>query len=138
MAEESAPQAADLREMPNLCPACNREPVVTELVCPACQASIRGRFVLGPLARLPRDMQRFLLLFVRCRGNIREAERELGLSYPTVRARLDQLIAALDSDGQTGDLTAARLAILSRLEKGEIGAAEAAGLIRDITRQIGR
>lgn len=66
-----------------------------ELWCPACDITVRGRFPRCEFSDLPEDQLRFLRLFVSRRGNLREVERELGLSYPTVRARLDDLLRAL-------------------------------------------
>ena len=63
----------------------------------ACNASLRGTFGSAPLARLPAEHQRFVETFVLCRGIIRDVERELGVSYPTVRARLDAAVAALEA-----------------------------------------
>jgi hypothetical protein len=66
-----------------------------ELECAACSTTVRGRWAATPLGRLTAEQQAFLLLFVRARGNLSEVERALGVSYPTVRAKLDDLITAL-------------------------------------------
>lgn len=121
-------------EMPGSCPACGQELVVTELSCTDCQTTIKGRFPGGPLGRLNKEQQRFLLVFVRNRGNIREVERELGLSYPTVRGRLDQLIAALEATDGAADLpepSAVRQDILGMLDRGEITAGEAVARLKN-------
>ncbi len=135
LVETSPRPDAERPEMPNLCPTCARELVVTELSCADCQTTVKGRFSLGAVARLSKEQQRFLLVFVRKRGNIREVERELGLSYPTVRARLDQMLAALDSrvtHTEESASEAVRLEILSQLDRGEITAGEAVARLKTV------
>ncbi len=77
------------------CPSCGAKLEVRELVCPACEVAVRGRFTQCEFCALPEEQLNFLRLFVSRRGNLRELERELGISYPTVRARLDALLEAL-------------------------------------------
>lgn len=77
------------------CPACDAPLRVTRLECPQCATAVEGRFELTPLARLDPEQQKFVELFLVSRGNIREVERVLGISYPTVRNRLEQVIEAL-------------------------------------------
>jgi hypothetical protein len=91
--------------------------------------------------RLPAELMAFMLTFVRCRGSIRDVERELGISYPTVCKRLD-LVNELLGHGAAGMPAAvsagvapamakmSRDAVLDRLERGEITPAEAAALLR--------
>ncbi|MGE5597938.1 MAG: DUF2089 domain-containing protein [Bacteroidota bacterium] len=122
-------------EAPVICPACGRTLAITELACEDCQSTMHGVFAPGPLSRLPKEQQRFLVSFVRSRGNIRELERELGQSYPTVRARLDQLIAALDGvwgRPEGAAPAAGRRAILDLLDRGEITAGEAIARLREM------
>ena len=110
------------------CPVCSSGMDITELTCDSCGTSVRGRFVLPELCRLPDDLYQFLLVFVRNRGVIREVERELGISYPTVRARLDAVLAALGAGKPAPDVD--RQEIIARLEQGEITAEEAEKLLR--------
>lgn len=77
------------------CPSCGGQLQVRELECPQCQVSVRGRFPRCEFCELPEEQLQFLRLFVSRRGNLREVEREMGLSYPTVRSRLDDLLRAL-------------------------------------------
>lgn len=128
-------------EIPNLCPACGQGLVVSELHCPGCEATLKGEFAPGPLARLTREQQQFMLVFVRNRGNLREVERELDLSYPTVRARLDQLVSALGPGrAQTGGAEAGRQCqeILAALDRGEITAEDAVNRLKAGTRARNR
>ena len=114
------------------CPVCDAPLVTTELRCRECATALRGEFTPSRcrFCALPPDQQKFLELFLRCRGNLRDVERSLGLSYPTVRARLDALLASLgyaaaaapDSDEQ-------RREILESLNAGRLTADEAVALL---------
>lgn len=80
---------------PVRCPACSSTLTITELTCPNCETKVQGVFEASPFQRLSREQLEFAEVFLRCRGNIKEVERDLGISYPTVRSRLDQLITAM-------------------------------------------
>ena len=77
------------------CPVCSGELSVTRLRCGDCGTVIEGEFGVGRFARLTREQTLVLESFLRSRGNLRDMERELGISYPTVRARVEALIRAL-------------------------------------------
>lgn len=80
------------------CPVCDEPMVVRELHCLTCDITIRGEFepgAAGPFSQLNDEQLAFLHLFVTSRGNMSDVERSLGVSYPTVRAKLDDLIGAL-------------------------------------------
>ena len=77
------------------CPICGDELAVTRLHCGACETQIEGRFRLGRFQRLSADQLAFLEVFVKNRGIIKDVEAELGISYPTVRARLDEALRAM-------------------------------------------
>ena len=79
------------------CPICDTSLYVSELSCPACQTRLKGQFPTPPLAQLSVTHQEFIQTFVECRGIIRDVEEVLGISYPTVRARLDAVIEALNA-----------------------------------------
>lgn len=114
------------------CPVCDSGLKVTELTCPECETRLRGEFPPPPLARLPREHQAFVETFVRCRGVIRDVERVLGVSYPTVRARLDAAVSALEAviaEDTAPPTRARRAAILKQVADGTLTAAEAAQLL---------
>jgi hypothetical protein len=77
------------------CPSCGGRLEVQELACPECEIAVKGRFRRCEFCALPEGQLAFLRLFVSRRGNLREVERELGVSYPTARARLDDLLQTL-------------------------------------------
>lgn len=106
------------------CPACAGALEVRRLECPRCHTAIEGRFELSPFDRLTPEQAEFLLLFLRSRGNIRDVERELGLSYPTVRNRLDGVLRALGLEADErprGD----RLRVLEAVERGDLSISDA-------------
>lgn len=83
------------------CPVCDEPMVVRELHCSTCDITIRGEFEpgsAGPFSQLNDEQLAFLHLFVTSRGNMSDVERSLGVSYPTVRAKLDDLIGALTAE----------------------------------------
>ena len=84
--------------MPNQCPLCSGELEVTEASCLNCGVQLRGHFALAPYRNLDAEQIKFLETFLRCRGVIRDMEAALGISYPTVRARLDALLSTLGFD----------------------------------------
>jgi len=91
-----------MTEFVGSCPSCQHSLVVTSLQCPHCGVTVGGRFELPPALSLSPDLSRFLSLFVRARGNLKEMERLLGVSYPTVRSKLDQLVAVFERDAAAG------------------------------------
>ena len=126
------------------CPVCSSELAVTRLHCRSCGTTLEGDFTVGRFGRLSRDQLALLESFLRSRGNLRDIERELGISYPTVRARVEALVRALgfgarsdDESGADGAPAAAptRESILERLARREITAEDAATAIRALGRQ---
>src|SRR5829696_5571415 len=77
------------------CPVCSSELAVTRLHCRACGTTLEGEFSVGRFGRLTREQTALLESFLRSRGNLRDMERELGISYPTVRSRVEALVRAL-------------------------------------------
>jgi hypothetical protein len=130
------------RDVISTCPVCAGELAVTRLQCRSCGTAIEGDFSVGRFGRLSREQLALLESFLRARGNLKELERELKVSYPTVRARIDALVRALGladgsyagegtDDGSTQEEAGAlRREVLERLARHEITADEAAALIR--------
>jgi hypothetical protein len=126
------------------CPVCSGELSVTRLRCSSCGTTLEGDFSVGRFARLSREQMALLESFLRSRGNLRDIERELGISYPTVRARVEALVRALGFGPRDDDAAAAddearpepatREAILERLARHEISAEDAATAIRALGR----
>ena len=124
------------------CPVCSSELAVTRLNCRSCGTTLEGDFSVGRFGRLSRDQMTLLESFLRSRGNLRDMERELGISYPTVRSRVEALVRALGfgpRDGEEpveeqpptgGDVAQLRQQILERLARRELTAEQAAAAIR--------
>lgn len=83
------------KKIPNQCPACESRLMISELSCTACSTTISGDFPLPALLRLNRDDQSFIMDFVQTSGSLKAMASQLGVSYPTVRNRLDDIIQAL-------------------------------------------
>lgn len=114
------------------CPVCDSSLAIAELRCPECGTAMRGSFphTRCPCCALPVEQLKFLELFLRCRGNLRDVERALGLSYPTVRARLDALLATLGYTASESPGSAdQRREILEELNAGRLTADEAVALL---------
>jgi len=129
--------------------------VITRMYCSTCETSLEGSFAAGvnrlqeafssdqlrsllPFSRLGKDQLYFVLTFVRCEGRFNRMEEELGLSYPTLRSRLDELIRALGFEPHSNELEAAssslspdeRQSILDRLDRREIDVETASQQLR--------
>lgn len=81
------------------CPVCEAPLLAVRLECPACGTAIEGKFELAGLSGLAPQQLQFVEVFLRNRGTIRDVEAELGVSYPTVRAMLDDVVAAMQRKG---------------------------------------
>jgi hypothetical protein len=142
------------RDVISTCPVCEGELTISRLHCRSCGTALEGEFGVGRFGRLSKEQLALLESFLRSRGNLKEMERELGISYPTVRGRVDALVRALglgegdeieteaDRDAAASvteapeapdaDLAAERRAILERLSRREIAADEAAAALREL------
>jgi hypothetical protein len=116
------------------CPVCGDDLRIVRLECPACGSALQGNFTLGRLARLSREQLQFVEVFIRCRGKIKDVEEELGISYPTVVARLNEVVQAMGFEvrQEDTDLAARRQQILDELASGKLTAADAAGRLRSL------
>ncbi len=77
--------------LPTNCPSCRQVLKVTRLTCENCPTAVEGSFPLSILGRLEPEDQKFLLDFLEASGSLKEMARIYGISYPTVRNRLDEL-----------------------------------------------
>jgi len=120
----NSPQIPQKLPMPTRCPVTGEPLEVTRLECPASGVTIEGRFQPNEFALLSPEHLDFMRLFIKARGNLKEVERALGVSYPTVRLRLENMLRALGYETQ--EIRNEREEVVALLEKGEIGAEEAA------------
>jgi hypothetical protein len=135
------------RDVISTCPVCEGELAITRLHCRSCGTALEGEFGVGRFGRLSREQLALLESFLRSRGNLKDLERELGISYPTVRGRIEALLRALGlADGDEApaeepveadapnpvndDEADERRAILDRLARHEISPEDAAEALR--------
>lgn len=114
---------------PNECPTCGGTLQATRLACTGCQTALEGRFDLPPLLRLPRDDQAFIADFVRHSGSLKDMARLTGVSYPTVRTRLDAIIGRLDLLSQPSETRGHQ--ILDSVARGTLSVSEAARILQE-------
>jgi hypothetical protein len=125
------------------CPACGGRLIITECRCADCSLQMRGQFQSGQMPSLSDEQMNFIKVFLTARGNLSEVERVLGISYPTIRNKLDEINGALGRGGEavreekktdvTDSLTPAektRKEILQRVADGEISPEEAVRKLR--------
>lgn len=122
---------------PGRCPVCAGRLEVARLQCPECGTAVEGQFEGCPFCALTPEQQRLVMLFLRVRGNIREVERELGVSYPTVRARLDGIAEALGlrvepEVDEEEERRRIRRETLAAVERGELAVEEAVRRLREL------
>ena len=118
-----------MNSAPTLCPICHNNMEITRLYCRACDTGIDGHFYpeISPLQQLNTEQMAFLITFVRSEGKINRVGEELGMSYPTVRSRLHDLIRALGYEVGEDEEAAEedRRAVLEALNAGTISSDEA-------------
>ncbi len=120
-----------LKEALGKCPICGQDTEVTALNCNSCGTKIEGHFRLCRFCRLTEDQKNFIETFIKCRGNIKEVEKELGISYPTVKNKLEEAANALGysnaPDDSYADYEASerRKEILDKIGSGELSVEEA-------------
>lgn len=129
-----------MQTLPSKCPLCGGEIMVTRLQCQSCDSTIEGRFTQGAFSNLSTEQLSFIETFVRCEGKINRMEDEIGLSYPTIRNRLHEVIRALGyepggyepgSEEQATVSEEHRRRILEDLEQGRITYPEAMRLLQE-------
>jgi hypothetical protein len=120
---------------PTRCPVCNGKLQVSQLTCEECGTSLQGHFQSCRFCQLDAEQMRFLEVFLRARGMLAGVERELGISYPTARNKLDALLLALGlapipQPQENEQIAHQQREILDMLEQGQITAEEAARKLR--------
>ena len=124
-----------MSKIPEKCPACGSNLIVTQLTCTSCGTQVQGQYTPDLFARLSPNDYDFVVLCVKTKGNVKEMERELGISYWTIRNKLSEIVKTLGLDADAPDresLSAQRQAILRQLNDGEISVDEAAELLEQL------
>jgi hypothetical protein len=112
------------------CPVCSSKLKVVRLQCDHCKTGIDGNFALDKFSYLSDEQKEFIEIFVKNRGNIKEIEKDLGISYPTVRRNLDQVIEALGYSVKPSEEEVNKKDILEKLSTGELTSEEALKKLR--------
>jgi hypothetical protein len=123
-----------MQSVPSACPFCRGDLTVTRLYCPACETAIEGRFEGGAFGGLTPEQVAFVESFVRCEGKFTRLEGELGMSYPTLRSRLHDVIRAMGYEPGVEETPVAReedrRRVLTDLEEGRISPDQAVELLK--------
>lgn len=101
------------------CPVCGEKLKAVKLSCGTCGTTVENEFNLSKFETLSNEQLQFVEIFLKCRGSIKDVEKELGISYPTVKGKLNDVIASLGynvEEERTHDVKS----ILDRLESGDI------------------
>jgi hypothetical protein len=112
------------------CPACEGDLQVTRLACKACETQLEGQFDVPPLLQLAPEDLAFVTAFVRSSGSLKAVAEQTGTSYPTVRNRLNDILAQLQK--AESQLEKRRHAILDALEQGKMSAKKAASELKKV------
>ena len=105
------------------CPVCNSNLEITEYHCKSCNTTIKGNFAIGDLANLNAAQQDFVKIFLCCNGSIKEVEKTLKISYPTVKNKLQEITSLICSS--KSNKTTDKLSVLDKVDKGEISVQQA-------------
>ncbi len=114
---------------PTNCPSCGEGLTVVRLECPKCGTQVSGKYRLCPICSLTGEGRKLFNLFLEYRGNLKAVQRSLGVSYPTARARVEELFREL-SGGERHPMD-----VLDDLHSGEIGVEEALELLKGVSAQ---
>ncbi|THB74392.1 MAG: DUF2089 domain-containing protein [Desulfobacteraceae bacterium] len=112
------------------CPYCHDKMRITRYRCDSCEISIEGHFSSSALSRLSDTHQQFIELFVLSSGSLKQMAQNLGITYPTVRNRLDEVIGSLKAQMKASEDN--KDEILEKVEKGELSPEAAAEILKDL------
>ena len=113
------------RRPPSNCPVCNSRLALTRLSCPSCETELSGAFAQCEFCVLADEDREVLRVFLASRGNMKDLERHLGVSYPTARARFDTLLGKLGIERAPAPAPASRIELMEQVARGEIDIDEA-------------
>lgn len=116
--------------IPARCPVCGADLYVERLACVQCGTALEGAFVVHRLAQLTAEQWNFVELFVRCEGKFNRVQEELGLSYPTVRHRLHEVIHTMGYEIGAPENEEEMQSLLDALAEGKITVDEALRALR--------
>lgn len=117
-----------LHQAPTSCPVCSTELITLRLGCPNCSTEVSGSFRSCKFCRLSQSDVEMLEVFLRSRGNLREVQAHLGVSYPTARSQFNDLLTRLDL-GAEPEPESDPAAVMADLAAGRITVTEAEALL---------
>lgn len=112
------------------CPVCGSKLLISKLQCPKCNTVIENDFEMSKFEYLTKEQLKFIEVFLKNRGNIKDVEKELSISYPTVRSKLDEVITALGYN-VSPNLKIDKKKIVDMLDRGEINADQAIKMLNE-------
>ena len=119
-------------KVPHKCPVCGqKEMYIAKIKCKVCGTAMENQFEFNKFLRLSEDQIEFVEAFLKNRGNFKEMERELGLSYPTLRSRLENILEVLGLKQEKENESSSAFVVLEMLENGEITADEAVKILKE-------
>ena len=113
------------RRPPSTCPVCSSKLALTRLSCPSCESELSGAFAQCEFCVLSDEDREVLRVFLASRGNMKDLERHLGVSYPTARARFDTLLGKLGIERAPAPPPTSRVELMEQVARGEIDVDEA-------------
>jgi len=116
-------------DLPADCPLCGGVVRITQIRCDCCSSEINSTFEIGPLSKLPAESQKFIAVFLRHRGNIKQVEKEIGISYPTINKMLEGINRTLGAEQIQPPPS--RKEILDAIEKGEMSVKDATSILKN-------
>ena len=114
------------KTIPTSCPSCGGALIVVKLQCLECGTEVTGAFHLCPVCQLEGDTRKLFDLFMKARGNLKQVQREMGFSYPTVRQKIEEMFRKLGQEYFTNDPKQ----ILDKVRSGELSVGDAEKLLR--------
>lgn len=121
-----------MNQLVSICPVCQERLTIRRLHCRNCDTSLEGHFELGRLGRLRAEQLEYVETFIRCEGKLNRMEKELGLSYPTLRSRLWDVIRAMGYEVGSDEPDISdeeRHRVLDELSSGKITSEEALAML---------
>lgn len=119
-------------EVISKCPICTQQLTIRSLHCDHCDIDISGEFMLSPLSMLNKEQLAFVETFLINQGSIKAVEKELNVSYPTVKKMLNDILMSLGYKVNEEEIDTRRVEILDRLAKREITYEEAMKLLKEV------
>lgn len=116
-----------------VCPVCQGKLKIKKLQCTSCRTTIENDFSFSKFQYLSEEQMQFIEIFIKCRGSIKDVEKQMGISYPTVRAKLDEVIASIGGKDLSKEISKSESTsdVIKALENGEVSPDEAVKMLKE-------